>query len=126
MTIYYRDEVGKQGMKTFKILITILLAVYLFNFLSPINITVILKEKGSPENSFFKIHTFSGQRHLHRGADRRTKEHVYFEKRKFPGDSLRTTRQSPRGMRGTAQPTLRIIINRQPGTQYMLNKHLLK
>ena len=35
LSIYYRDEVGKQGMKTFKISITILPAVYLFNFFKP-------------------------------------------------------------------------------------------
>lgn len=68
LSIYYRDEVGKQGMKTFKISITILLAVYLFNFFKPYKHNSDFKREGikeSPENNFFKIHMFSGQKHLH-------------------------------------------------------------
>lgn len=67
MSIYYRDEVGKQGMKTFKILITILLAVYLFNFFSPINITVILKGKGCKNHlrTTFSKYTCSPSRDIY-------------------------------------------------------------
>ena len=43
--IYYGDEVGKQGMKTFKISITILL-VYLFNSFKPYKHNSDFKREG--------------------------------------------------------------------------------
>lgn len=45
LSIYYGDEVGKQGMKTFKISITILL-VYLFNSFKPYKHNSDFKREG--------------------------------------------------------------------------------
>ena len=46
LSIYYGDEVGKQGMKTFKISITILLVVYLFNSFKPYKHNSDFKREG--------------------------------------------------------------------------------